>query len=87
MIVLLIKQRENVNSLMEEKKVVRNEKKQSEQLTAAAEVNNRSAKPEEMQMTGEPSTHREQPVFLWPTMQSDVSYCARLGYGNRPWGM
>lgn len=44
-----------------------------EQLTTAAEVNKWSAKPEEMQMTEEMSAHREQLVFLWPTMQSDVS--------------
>lgn len=57
-----------------------------ERLTTAAEhtqVNNRCAKPEEMQMTGETSSHREQPLFLWPTMQSDVLDCARLGHGKR----
>lgn len=27
--------------------------------------------------------HKKNPVFLWPSMQSDVPYCARLGRGDR----
>lgn len=60
-----------------------------ERLTTAAEraeVNKRWAKPEEMQMTGETSSRREQPVFLWSTMQSDALDCARVGHGKRSLG-
>lgn len=45
-----------------------------------------SAKPEEMQMTGEMSAHQEQPLLLLPTMQSDVPDCARLEHGKGPRG-
>lgn len=70
--------------------IARSGKKESESLSDwqqqlnCTEVNKWSAKPKEMQMTGEMSAHWEQLVFLWPTMWSDTPYCARLGHGNRP---
>lgn len=60
-----------------------------EQLTIepeCTEVNKWSAKPEETQMTGQMRVYQEQPVFLWPAMQSDVTYCARPSHGNRSLG-